>query len=523
MDIDITLQNYRCFQKPTRITLRKGFTGFIGLNNAGKSSILRFFFELRPIFQQYQNNLPSLLDGSRNGFSSPPYVFDHEDIFCTNNNQDIKIQIAFQCSTPENKYVPVKIKISIDRAVPAWQSHIYVDGVKYEKGGKGIDIHVKENIINLAGIGAVSFTDITEMWSDLANVLYIGAQRNLINSNSRDDYYYDIKIGESFVEEWKRLQAGTRRKERDLIYKLTDDIKNIFEYDDLVITASDKIFLANVNGKSFKFSELGTGITQFILVLGNAAFKQPSYILIDEPELSLHPSLQLVFLTAITSYSKKGALFATHNFGLAQACAEHLYTIHKDDDGMSEITKYEETPRLSELLGELSYSGYKNLGFNKVLLVEGSSELKVIQQFLRLYGKAHKIVLLHLGGNNLIHGTADIQLQEITKIAPKNVYALIDSEKTSKDEPLPNDRKQFYELCQKADIECHILERRATENYFSERAIKRAVKPELKSLGAFEAHNKKTHWDKRINWRIAHEMTIDDLAGTDLAKFLESL
>jgi AAA15 family ATPase/GTPase len=45
MDIEITLKNYRCFSEanPARFRLRDGFTAFIGLNNAGKSTVLKFF------------------------------------------------------------------------------------------------------------------------------------------------------------------------------------------------------------------------------------------------------------------------------------------------------------------------------------------------------------------------------------------------------------------------------------------------------------------------------------------------
>jgi len=51
-------------------------------------------------------------------------------------------------------------------------------------------------------------------------------------------------------------------------------------------------------------------------VLGNAALKKPSFILIDEPEISLHPSLQLKFLMKLAGYASEGVVFATHNIGL---------------------------------------------------------------------------------------------------------------------------------------------------------------------------------------------------------------
>ena len=57
MSIEIILKNYRCFSdsRPARITLRKGIIGFVGVNNAGKSSLLKFFYEFRELFGMLTN------------------------------------------------------------------------------------------------------------------------------------------------------------------------------------------------------------------------------------------------------------------------------------------------------------------------------------------------------------------------------------------------------------------------------------------------------------------------------------
>src|SRR6266702_3463896 len=54
MEIELTIKNYRCFsdEKPARILIKPGFTAFLGINNSGKSSLLKFFYEFRNLFQQ---------------------------------------------------------------------------------------------------------------------------------------------------------------------------------------------------------------------------------------------------------------------------------------------------------------------------------------------------------------------------------------------------------------------------------------------------------------------------------------
>ena len=94
------------------------------------------------------------------------------------------------------------------------------------------------------------------------------------------------------------------------------------------------------------------------------------------------------------------------------------------------IRPYETKPELVELLGELSFSTYREFGFNKILLVEGPTEIKTVQQFLRKYQKDHEILLLSLGGSSLINASREHELREMHRVSP-NVCALIDSERDS--------------------------------------------------------------------------------------------
>ena len=58
MNIDLILKNYRCFpdSDPARLTIGDGWTAFLGVNNAGKSAILRLIYEFRRIFSVLSNS-----------------------------------------------------------------------------------------------------------------------------------------------------------------------------------------------------------------------------------------------------------------------------------------------------------------------------------------------------------------------------------------------------------------------------------------------------------------------------------
>ena len=130
-------------------------------------------------------------------------------------------------------------------------------------------------------------------------------------------------MGQPFISEWRRRQSGHIIRENRAISNLSKDIERIFEFDDLQITPSEDetTFHVLVNREPYRISDVGAGLTQFVLVLANAAVRRPNFVLIDEPELNLHPALQLDFLTTLASYTKTGVLFSTHSIGLARSAA----------------------------------------------------------------------------------------------------------------------------------------------------------------------------------------------------------
>jgi len=98
---------------------------------------------------------------------------------------------------------------------------------------------------------------------------------------------------------------------------------------------------------------------------------------------------------------------------------------------------------------------------------------------------------------------------------------LIDSEKDGQEQPLASNRQRFAKTCRELGIDGHVLERRALENYFSAASIARAFpRSSFQPLGHFE---NKPPWSKRDNWRIAAEVTLPEIAATDLGAFLNSL
>ncbi|PYV47845.1 MAG: hypothetical protein DMG92_15400 [Acidobacteria bacterium] len=526
MNVNLTIKNYRCFpdEHPLRLVLRAGFTSLIGTNNSGKSSILRLFYEFRELFNRLRdvNVLVGLSRGAGSVFNLPPSVSDANDLYCNRNGRDLELEFEFPASEPNPSQFLRRFVVSLKRGTSNFTAiatgnsgpmQVHIDNVQINATTiKGID----GQVINFAGL--------MQTVSALSRMLYIGPFRNAINLGTNDSYF-DIQVGQSFVKMWREYKTGNIKSNNEAILKLTSDIQGIFGFEYLEVnpSPSDDTLQIFIDGRSYRINEVGSGLAQFVIVLANAAIKQPTFILIDEPELSLHPSLQLDFLTTLTSYASDGVIFSTHNMGLARAASDRVYALRRESQGHSEAYPFESVPRLAEFLGELSFSGYKELGFDRILLVEGPTEVRTIQQFLRMLKKEHRVILLPLGGSSLINGVSELELEELKRISEK-VSALIDSERSSPGETLSSARENFQRSCVAANINCHVLERRATENYFSESAIKTAVGSQHAALAPYERlKDRQSRWNKSQNWKIARDMTLSEIEGTDLKIFLETL
>jgi predicted ATPase len=531
--VDLTVKNYRCFPdtNPARLAIRPGFTVFVGQNNSGKSALLKFFYEFRGLFSLLSTPAEDLLVA----FRGQPRVFplqgvlDLPEIFSNSTSRDLSLEFQFSQAPGEaapTERAPRRLVVSVRRPQNVFTISTFETWAGAQPARTDYSIAQAEDGHHLM-VGGTRIAEVQGLFSalaPLASTTYLAAFRNAVNIGGNQNYY-DIQVGENFLRAWKTFKSGNNKQHATAAYNLTQDIKRIFGFDNLEINTADddQTLQALVDGRPFRLDELGSGLSQFILVLANVATRRRDLILIDEPELNLHPTLQMDFLTTLASYAPAGVLFGTHSMGLARSMGEHVYGLRRIRQGESHIALVERMPRLAEFLGELSFSGYRELGFQTVLLVEGVTDIPAVQEFIRKRGQGHKMVVLHLGGSAMITGNREAELAEICRISP-DVRALIDSERGAAGEALSPERAAFVASCGNLNVPCHVLERRALENYFSDRAIKVTIGPAYGALPPYaRLRDTARGWPKADNWRIAREMILDELLESDLRTFIDTL
>src|SRR5689334_5799240 len=100
LEIDITLKNYRCFEDvhPVTLRLRDGVTAFVGKNNSGKSSLLKFLYECRPIFGAVasRTDIGTIFSGQQRPYPVQKMVSEPAALACDFNDRPVELVISYR-------------------------------------------------------------------------------------------------------------------------------------------------------------------------------------------------------------------------------------------------------------------------------------------------------------------------------------------------------------------------------------------------------------------------------------------
>lgn len=166
----------------------------------------------------------------------------------------------------------------------------------------------------------------------------------------------------------------------------------------------------------------------------------------------------------------------------------------------------------ASILDDLGYSVTDNLVSDLVILVEGPSDVAVIEELLIKLGlyNDYNIKLWPLGGDIMD------QLDLSVLVQSYSIIALLDNDPGS-----DKIRRRFIRNCEAHNIPVHRLERYAIENYFSLRALKQVFSVQIPADITEIKPDEKLEEQIKINVkganrRVARAMTLEEVESTDL-------
>ncbi|MDZ4402694.1 AAA family ATPase [Prosthecobacter sp.] len=486
-----TLQNYRPFglSHPVEMTVSEGITFILGPNNVGKSALLRAFVELKNVIE-------------------PAAKRD-------NRKYDAQISTSFETlvcrSNPTSSF-----SVAVANDTAKWTVS-FTSRAGIHSNAVGVHMDVRgDNVTPESRFRAMSL---------FTNALYVPAFRSP-TVNAQGDIY-GMHIGQQFVAQWDEWANGKRISDAEKVSALVEELRVLFGFSRFEITVAKdgSQLLVRTDEGRFSLSELGDGLSHYIIVLGNAMIAAPDWILIDEPEIGLHPKMQEAFVRVLASKARYGLIATSHSVGLARSVADRVLMMTKDASGARRLEPFGKhlNPTIAQSISEMGYSQFAELGANHLLLVEGRTDIKAFREILRKFNLEQHFLIWSLNGSDWIKAPPEKiadELAELKRLGAASVSIVFDSERTDSSMDMSEAVRPFHDLCASLGFNVFATDRHSTENYITQEALDKLC-PGTVALGEFEifgASGKK--WEKSKNWLLFREMGRPDIEGTGLGQFI---
>jgi putative ATP-dependent endonuclease of OLD family len=214
----------------------------------------------------------------------------------------------------------------------------------------------------------------------------------------------------------------------------------------------------------------GAGIREALRVVLDHELNSPHILLVEEPEVHLHPALEIAMFRYLQEASSRTQVFlTTHstNF-LDTAEMRNVYLTRRTPWVTATRLDFEQAEQ--SLLRELGVQPSALFMYDNLVFVEGESDERILREFAAKRGVSlgqRNVGFIHMeGGRNLTHFA---RAETIRFLTGRNVglHFVLDRDEKS-DSDIEGLRKRFSGI----DAKLHVLERREIENYLLEpRAI----------------------------------------------------
>lgn len=532
-------QNLKLFAKDgfpqTSILSLREINIVCGKNNSGKSTLLSIINDakLRATGKQ-------LTEMEKTQFSTG---FSQNPTQQAKTPEEVKRQVKSQSNLLQARFKELIDAVSGDKIWYADEQEVFADQVEEQRK--------RDSVLQHYSIDREAIPKIFKQMFQLPiETIYVEAKRMIESIKEIKSTEKLLPNGQGVLNYLFHVKNQIIDKEKQQTFQQIGDafteISDGYKFDIHMNSATENEIVLMFADKSNVWRQAkvcGLGLQDLLIILVFIFHPKYSVILIEEPENHLHPDMQRKLLGLLRNTQKQYFL-STHSNVFLNSPLVNKVLLTKY---VKNAIKVDDITSRAIALHDLGYSVADNLVADLIILVEGPTDIVVLEEMLiqmDIYGK-YNIKFWPLGGDNMEY----VDLAVVTQ--GYNVMALIDRD--DKSENTKRIREGFLKKCTELGIFCHKTTRYAIENYFSIEALnlvvnnlishgnlpihKDLIKTQMSSadglvppdekledqLKSLPTPLKKASQIKTHNRLIARSMSLIDIEKTDLYEFLKKV
>lgn len=241
---------------------------------------------------------------------------------------------------------------------------------------------------------------------------------------------------------------------RDRLARINDFVRRVLDEPsaELLVPHNAQTVHVAIDGRVLPLTHLGAGIEQLILLASICTEYSNSLILMEEPDLYLHPTLQRQLLQHLQTEASNTYVIATHSAAMLDTDYANVFKIDWNAQSGTTSTLVTSPRDRASLAIDLGFRASDLVQANAVIWIEGPSDRIYLKRWLSLTDPElvegiHYSFVMYGGrlGEHLTAGTTDgagrldqdivDRFIEITRINRHSAFVM-DSDLTSGGEPL---------------------------------------------------------------------------------------
>ena len=444
----ITIKNVRSFKEETTITFDEHFNILIGPNGSGKSNLLdiiniilqeHILYSYQIDYLQFEAGLSENISKSGNSFGNLSKTLEK----FSGDNSEMYVKVSLKVTKEDILNVKLvkaeREKIrglytryqQIDRTVSSYVDSeepfdVITEGqdytftireyrfeqpprntpesayLSYLRAFKGLILLTRNSDIalrpNIVFVSPFRNAGPENLQTTLANQTYIQELRNIANVTSKSSMSL-ISMASTFFGEKRRKLEADFGADRNAGWNSDEDVIAVRKYLERIgynwsldlIDPNKNIYEIKLerNGKKYLLSHASAGEIEMInYIFGLHALKLESgLIIIDEPELHLHPKWIRLLLDVFMELSNRTGnqfLISTHSpIFINEDSYTHIIRVYKDRNDVSRCVSMLENPELNikDALHIVNSTNNEKMFFaDAVVMVEGITDRLVFQK-----------------------------------------------------------------------------------------------------------------------------------------------